>query len=100
MTANTFGLSAPTVSSVLFEVSKTISAILGPKYIHLPRDYAEMKRKVAEFEGKFGMVQAFGCVDGTHIAVRRPKRPNAVSTQRNLNFSIQTNDGKPNLSNI
>ena len=73
MTANSFGLSVPTVSSVLFEVCMTISTILGPKYIHLPQDDSEMMRKVAEFEGKFGMVQAFGCVDGTHIAIKRPK---------------------------
>ena len=31
-----------------------------------------MKTKVAEFESKFGMTQAFGCVDGTHIPIRRP----------------------------
>ena len=73
MTANTFGLSVPTVSSVPFEVCTTISTIIGPKNIHLPRDHTEMMRKVAEFEGKFGMVQAFGCVDGTHVAVKRPK---------------------------
>ncbi len=31
-----------------------------------------MMRKVAEFEGKFGMVQAFGCVDGTHVEIKCP----------------------------
>ena len=31
-----------------------------------------MRAKVAEFETQFGMVQAFGSVDGTHIPIRRP----------------------------
>ena len=73
MTANAFGLSVPPDSSVLFEVCMTISAILGPKYIHLPRNNTVMLRNVADFEGQFGMVQECGCVDGTHIAVKRPK---------------------------
>ncbi len=72
MTANTFGISTPTVSHVIFEVCKTITTILGPKYIRLPKDEDEMRRKVAEFEGKYGMTQAFGCIDGTHAAIRKP----------------------------
>ena len=28
--------------------------------------------KVAEFEAKFGMVQAFGAIDGTHIPIMAP----------------------------
>ena len=31
-----------------------------------------MRKKVAEFESKFGMQQAFGCVDGTHITITAP----------------------------
>jgi hypothetical protein len=31
-----------------------------------------MRQKVSEFETKFGMVQAFGCIDGTHIPMKRP----------------------------
>ncbi|XP_065651012.1 uncharacterized protein LOC136079217 [Hydra vulgaris] len=31
-----------------------------------------MRNKVSEFESKFGMTQAFGCIDGTHIPIRRP----------------------------
>ncbi len=31
-----------------------------------------MQTTVAEFETKFGMTQAFGCVDGTHVPIRRP----------------------------
>lgn len=56
MTANTFGLAIPTVSDILFQVCKTITFILGPTYIKLPQSTEEMQRKVAEFEGKYGMV--------------------------------------------
>ena len=31
-----------------------------------------MREKVAEFEAKYVCIQAFGCVDGTHIPVNRP----------------------------
>jgi len=31
-----------------------------------------MHRKVSEFELKFGMTQAFGCIDGTHIPIKTP----------------------------
>ena len=72
MTANTFGLAICTVSHVIFQVCKTIGIVLGPKYIKLPKNTDEMRRKVAEFEGKYGMVQAFGCIDGTHVAVKKP----------------------------
>ena len=38
----------------------------------MPRNQEEMRRRVAEFEAKYGMIQAFGCVDGTHIPILRP----------------------------
>jgi hypothetical protein len=72
MTANAFGVAISTVSTVIIEVSKVISTVVGPKYLHLPVDMDEMRLKVSEFESKFGMVQAFGCIDGTHIPVLRP----------------------------
>lgn len=31
-----------------------------------------MRQKVSEFEAKFGIVQAFGCIDGTHVPIKRP----------------------------
>ena len=31
-----------------------------------------MREKVSEFEITFGMIQAFGCIDGTHIPIKRP----------------------------
>ena len=49
-----------TASKVIFEVCSAICSVLGPSYFHLPRDQEEIKMKVAEFEAKFGMVQAFG----------------------------------------
>ena len=72
MTANTFGIAICTVSSVIFQVCKAISTVLGPRYLKLPQHESEMRHKVSEFEAKFGMVQAFGCIDGTHIPIKRP----------------------------
>lgn len=41
-------------------------------YIRLPKHKSEMQRIVGEFEAKFGLPQAFGCIDGTHIKIKRP----------------------------
>ena len=72
MTANTFGIAINTASVIIAEVCTAISKNLGPKYIHMPRNHEEMRNKVSEFETKFGMIQAMGCIDGTHIPIKRP----------------------------
>lgn len=72
MTANSFGIALNTASNVVTEVCQAISSYLGPKYLHLPKDEEGMREKVAEFEAKFGMTQAFGCIDGTHIPIKCP----------------------------
>ena len=73
MTANTFGIHQCTVSKTIVAVCNAINIHLGPKYLHLPKDQEEMRRKVAEFELKFGTPQAFGCVDRTHVPLKRPQ---------------------------
>ena len=72
MTANSFGIAICTASAVIFEVCKAISKYLGPKYLYLPKNQTEIRQKVSEFEAKYGMIQAFGCIDGTHVPIRRP----------------------------
>ena len=72
MTANAFGIAINTASAIITETCTSITKLLGPTYIHLPKDYDEMRQKVAEFESKFGMQQAFGCIDGTHIPITCP----------------------------
>ena len=72
MTANHFGVANCTASKVIFEVCTAICSVLGPSYPHFPRDQEERKIKVAEFEAKFGMLQAFGVIDGTHIPIMSP----------------------------
>ena len=65
MTANTFGFAINIASAVMTEVCKAISNKMGPNYIHTPRSKESMQRKVFKFEAKYGMTQAFGCIDGT-----------------------------------
>ncbi|XP_057290131.1 putative nuclease HARBI1 [Hydractinia symbiolongicarpus] len=72
MTANTFGLHISTVSKVIRDVCNCITYKLGPKTIALPKTKEEMLEKVGEFEAKFRMTQAFGCIDGTHVQILRP----------------------------
>ena len=41
----------------------------------MPRDCdAEMREKVSEFEAKFGMIQAMGCIDETHVPIKKPHK--------------------------
>ena len=70
MAANTFGMALCTVSKHVLEVCHAISKYLGPRYIYLLKNEEEMKQKSAEFEGKFGMPQGVGCIDGTRIGIR------------------------------
>ena len=72
MTENMFGIHQCTVSKVVLEVCDAITKHLGPEYIHLPRTAEEMQRKVSQFELKFGMIQAFGRIDGTHVPIKTP----------------------------
>ena len=72
MTANTFGIHQCTVSKTLKIVCKAINNVVGPKYLYLPKNKEDMRKLASEFEIKFGMVQAFGCIDGTHIQLKRP----------------------------
>ena len=72
MTANVFGVASNTVGTVVFEVCQAICKHLGKKYLYLPKDKEQMMKKVSEFESKYGMVQAFGCIDGTHIPISCP----------------------------
>ena len=72
MTANSFGIASNTASAVINEVCNAIVLYEGPKYLHLPKTNQEMKEKISQFETKFGMTQAFGCIDGTHIPIVCP----------------------------
>ena len=72
MTANTFGIHQCTVSKVIHEVCSALRNKLGAQYIYLPKTVPEMERKVAQCELKFGMIQGFGYIDGTHIPIKTP----------------------------
>ena len=53
-------------------VFDAINKHLGTAHLHLPPDKDEMIQKVSEFELKLGMIQAFSCIDGTHIPLKLP----------------------------
>ncbi|XP_057296141.1 putative nuclease HARBI1 [Hydractinia symbiolongicarpus] len=73
MTANTFGLHLSTTSNIIHQVCRAIVHVLGPKYIKLPKTYDKMRQKSAEFQGKYGLQQAFGCIDETHVPTKLPQ---------------------------
>ena len=65
-------ISAPHQSTYTYTQCETINMILGETYLHLPRGTEEMRRKVSEFEMRFGMTQTYGCMNGTHLPIKRP----------------------------
>ena len=40
--------------------------------VKLPQNSDEMREKESQFEITFGMIQAFGCIDCTHIPIKQP----------------------------
>ena len=71
LTANAFGVSAPTVSKTIRSVCNAINTNLGPRYLKLPRDN-ELYETINLFQERFGFSQVLGAVDGTHIAINKP----------------------------
>ena len=63
-TANTFGINQFTLTKVITEVC------------------SGMLSKKSEFEAKFGITQACGCIHGTHIPLKAPK----VNSQDYYNY--------------
>ena len=72
MTANTFGIHQSTLTKCIKQVCGAIVTYMVPKLITLPKSQDEMLSKISEFEVAFGMTQAFGCIDGTHIPIKAP----------------------------
>ena len=74
MTANTFGIHQTTVSQTVFDICDAITRKLGPHFLYMPRTEDEVKQKATCMEMKFGMPQALGSIDGTHIPIIRPSQ--------------------------
>ena len=74
MTANTFGIHQTTVSKIVFDICDAITRKLGPRFLYMPRTEDEVKQKATCMEMKFGMPQALGSIDGTHIPIIRPSQ--------------------------
>ena len=72
VSANQFGVAKCTAARIIHQTCSVIVEHMGPELIKLPTNADEMREKVAQFECKFGMKQAFGAVDGTQIPIRRP----------------------------
>ena len=82
MTANAFGVHQCTTSKIIILVCDAINKRLGRAYLYLSQDKDEMTGKVSQFELKFGMIQAFGCINGTHIPLKTPR----INSQDYFNY--------------
>ena len=85
MTANQFAIAVCTASKVINQVTKTFAYVLGPNLIKLPENTDEM-REVAEFGAQYGMMQCFGCIDGTYIKNPSSFRKFSLNVQAVCNY--------------
>ena len=81
-TANTFGINQFALTKVITKVCSAVVIYMVPKLIKLPNSQDEMLSKISEFEAKFGITQACGCIHGTHIPLKAPK----VNSQDYYNY--------------
>jgi len=72
MTSNVFGCSRSTLSVTLKEICEIIVNNLGAEYIKYPKTKEEVSKATDGFTKRFGFPQVIGCVDGTHIPIKRP----------------------------
>lgn len=72
MTANTFEVAVNTVSAVVRKVCATITRVMGQHYIKLSQNDREMAELITGMENKYEFPQGFGCIDGTHVAIKQP----------------------------
>ena len=70
VTANTFARHISTVTKIIKDVCCAI-ACNGSKYVQLLQTKGAMIGKASDFEAKYGMHQAFGCIDSTHVTIIR-----------------------------
>ena len=73
MTANAFGVALCTVSVVVRIVCYVLTNKCELNVIKLPTTEQEMMELVSKMENKFGVLLAFGCVDGTQIPILSPR---------------------------
>ena len=92
MTANFCGIHQCTVSKTIRAVCEAIKSVLWPKYLHLLRTTTEMRKKLSQSEVKFGMIQTFRCIGGTHISLKCPlvNSQDFFNYQQSFTLNFQT----------
>ena len=73
ITSNAFDIHKCTDSNVIILAFDAINKHFDTASLNLNRNKNGMIWKVSEFKLKFGMIQAFGCTDGTHILIETLK---------------------------
>ena len=72
MTANSFGVSPSMLPIILRQVRSSINQRMGGKLINFPASVEDLKEVINRFEKKFAIPQVIGCINGTHIRIKKP----------------------------
>ena len=69
-TANAFGVSHASISSILRRFLHAVMIFSGPQLIKLPKTEMKVKELVNKFLETHGFLQCIGSTDGTHIKIK------------------------------
>ena len=73
MTANSFGVARNTVGGIIREICSILTHKIGKELIKFPINKEEVLKASSEFQARFGFPQVIGCINGTHIPIKRPE---------------------------
>jgi hypothetical protein len=85
---NQFGVAKSTTSKVVRRVAHAISSNLADEYIKLPTSEPEVKELTTRFYQAHGFPQCIGSVDGTHVAIAKPKENATSYINKSSNYSL------------
>ena len=85
--ANAFGISRPSCSIIIRQVSRAITTHLGPLYIKLPLTEESVQEDRHIYQ-TYLVPQCLGAIDGTHIEIKQPLLNSSDYINRKSRYSL------------
>ena len=88
-TANAFGVSRPSVSSIIRRVLQVVTTFIGPQLIKLPKSEMEVNELYKKFSESHGFPQCIRVINDTHIEIKEPNEHYSDYINRKGYYSIK-----------
>ena len=72
MTANAFDIARSTVGQIIQDICMILTKNIGPELTKFPETNEEVSTEISAFLHCFGFPQVIGCIDRTHIPIKKP----------------------------